>query len=478
MNKRNISNPFYLNSKSLNCFRVVLALVLLGYFLVVFRDCYWWYSSSGLIPAEIMITNFAWFIEYFSGDFTCRIVAISGILLSTCLIFSGKRILFLLTWLVLLIVILRSTYIVDNGVKVLHLLLLWSCFIDFEECRTKKEFNLYSFGSFALIFQIFMIYFFAFLGKDTDYWRWGNDTLSMVLNGSRGNLLAVKIAALKLDLSPFTRFLVYGEGVLALCLVSPFYVAICRYVAILIIIILHLSILLTLSIGVFPISCLLLFIPLIPTEFWKRFSTTQLAYIFGLGRQSKVSIVFRPIKLNLPNILGVTLISLCLFFCLNNKFGLISRKPFLIAKVYSLGDFFGFFQSWRMFNKPDRGVSWYAFNGVLKSGKQVDMVSWIDRNDIVSFPTQDRTELRQILSQNRSYVSMKWYRYFRKYTVSDKYATSLKAAALKSVCNRWNDGSREDLLTEVELYLFYKPIFPKENRVKTKLIFQENCFEK
>jgi len=452
-------------------------MVLLGYFLVVFRDCHWWYSESGLIPTEIMITDFAWLMQYLSSDALWRIMALSGILLSTCLIFSGKRIFFFLTWFVLLLVILRSSYIVDNGIKIIHLLLLWSCFIDFEECRTSKEFNLYSFGSFALIFQIFMIYFFAFLGKDTSYWQWGTDTITMILNGSRGNLLAEKISNFNFDLSPATRLLVYGEGILALCIVSPFYVAASRHLAVLGIITLHFFILLTLSIGVFPISCLLLFIPLLPSEFWEQFSKTRLATFVGMNKFKNVKTVIRPLRLNVRSILGVTLVSLCLFFCVNNKLGWVPKRHFLIAKVYAIGDFFGFFQSWRMFNRPDRGVSWYAFNGVLQSGKQVDLVSWIDGGNVVFFPTQDRAALSQLLSQNRSLVSMKWHRYFRRYTASSTYETSLKNAALKSACQRWNDGLQKDLLAEVALYLFYKPTFPEVNPVKTRLIFQEKCFE-
>ena len=182
-------------------------------------------------------------------------------------------------WLLVNSVQARNPFIGDRGDLQLSLLLLWAIFLPTDQVWCVKK----SAGHrpaprlavAGLVTQFASIYLFTAMLKTGDFWLARGDGLKFsLLSPMFAGPLASKLATLS---DPILRLLNYsviaGELFVGFLILSPFMVSLCRQLAVGLLLIFHLTVLATFSLGLFPLIGAATPLVLLPREFWDRFQT-------------------------------------------------------------------------------------------------------------------------------------------------------------------------------------------------------------
>ena len=190
-------------------------------------------------------------------------------------------------WFLTLSLVARNPLAMNHGDKLLVLLLFASLFLPLGrylslDARAKKDPPLTaasrwwtSFGSTFLILQIVLIYFVSGLHKSSTAWGIEYEAVRIALmDASHATSLGQALTQFPLVLKAMTFATIYLEQIFILLLLSPLYNQAFRCVLALIFAGLHIGIILTMDLVLFPWVCLVAWAAILPTPvydtLWRR----------------------------------------------------------------------------------------------------------------------------------------------------------------------------------------------------------------
>jgi predicted DCC family thiol-disulfide oxidoreductase YuxK len=294
----------YLNvdPRSLGLFRILFGVVLL-------LDLYWrylgvdfWYTNDGLLPNHTMLwapptrRMFSFFFMASTPAEARAAMALCALVFCGLIVGYRTRLMQLLTWLCLISLNTRICLLENGGDIVLNQLATWTLFLPLgqrfsadavlaslraREEHSAREFEdraalrpeaapVYSLAVLGVILQIFVIYLFNVLHKSGPTWTQGT-AVHLALHQDRlvtsfGVWLREHLSPSLLVLSTYATLVAEALG--AALVISPFWPAQTRLLALLLMPALHLSFALCMDLGPFSYAMAVCFPLLLDARYW------------------------------------------------------------------------------------------------------------------------------------------------------------------------------------------------------------------
>lgn len=284
--QKKLHQLFGIDLRSLALFRVALALHIIIDLINRASDLKAHYTDWGLLPRGALLTQF-WRPWYFSlhllngqAAFQAVLFLLAGAAALGLLVGYRTRLAAMLSWLLLVSLHARNPVILQGGDTLLRMLLFWSTFLplgakysvdqaltDSPKPHPKAVFSI---GSFALLLQVAMVYFFSFLLKDHPIWHNG-EAIYYALNIDQ---FATPLGHELLKYPGIMKGLTYGVLYLEcfgpMLAFVPFWNATFRIAAILLFWSFHAGLAVTMELGMFPYIGMIAWLPFLPGMAWDK----------------------------------------------------------------------------------------------------------------------------------------------------------------------------------------------------------------
>ena len=455
---------FQFDLRSLATFRILVGLTLISD--LIFRASRFgeMYTESGIVPIELSKSAFrilcgeevasnVWSI-YWANSETAYQAALFGLaMIFAMMLTTGlfTRLATLGSWILLVSLHARNPLVLTSGDFILKMSLFWSIFLplgarwSLDAKRLTRTFTTDSLASFAtagFMLQVIFMYFFTGLAKLNGDWFSGN-AMYYVLR-------------LDIYITEFGRGLLSHDGLLKFTCWATLFAEVLliwtmllswkngffRMLNLIVYWSFHIGIGLCMDIGLFPIICMVIWLPLIPTWVWDRKSTAE-----ETNPRKKLD---QPILLN---VLCGTLIG---FILLWNVFNIQSRTTNAIAHrigwatAVKIGYFFHIDQHFQMFGHPPKESPWFVYEAKLRDGSSIDLF----RQAPV---THERPE-----SVRLSIPGHHWRKYHRN-LVHPRYA-KLRQSLVDYMVKKWNREHGEDQqVDELKVFCYLEATGPNYN---------------
>ncbi len=250
------------------------------------------YAADGVLPLHLLerVTPFPW---AFASAYTW--VSSEGAVQALLLFHAGVAIAFvvgwrtrwmnLFLWFLTLSLNLRSPMILNGGDRILTSFLFWGIFLPLGACYSIDALRrhhplatsaLTRFGEVVFILQVFAIYLISGYLKWHAAWIYDFDALeNALLDESYALPLAHHLVHFPIFLKLLTIGTIYLEQLFILLFLSPVWNTFFRIVIPGSFILLHAGIALTLDIGVFPYTCIAVWLALLPPWLFDRLGMKQ-----------------------------------------------------------------------------------------------------------------------------------------------------------------------------------------------------------
>jgi len=244
------------------------------------------YSDFGLAPRSVVLENLSsrWFVSLhlLSGVWQVQAILflIAGLLACSLLIGYKTRFATVASWAFLVSLNVRNFHIFAGGDMLLRAVLFWSMFLPWGACYSIDRAwanpvgtlpkRIVTWGTVGFTIQIFLLYFTTALAKSgAQWWREGSAvyyamSIDYLVSPLGHWLLQMPPVILKL----MTWSVLGYEFIGPFFLLSPWLTGPIRTLAVFGFIVLHISIMLTLLIGVFPFIGIASIIFFLPSWFW------------------------------------------------------------------------------------------------------------------------------------------------------------------------------------------------------------------
>lgn len=289
---RHIYRTMGFDYRSLALYRCLMGLIVMADVFYRIPDIVNFYTDVGLVPRGIFFAEMGmpWSISFHMANgslgFAIAMFAIH-FLFGLMLVFGYKSRWAMIGAYIMTVSLHNRNWLVNNGGDdILRALLFISIFLPLNRCfsidsalrRDKEEIQdpIYvSTWGWMFFLQVFVIYFVSFVLKDHPMWR---SDFTAVYYASRLDIFASPLGFWVRQFPTFqkltTIFTIVLEGAGPLLLVFSFVFGrfwwIARIAVILLFWGLHLGIIATMWIGVFPWTCLVMWIIFLPTPFWEK----------------------------------------------------------------------------------------------------------------------------------------------------------------------------------------------------------------
>src|SRR5690606_20538713 len=309
-----------------------------------------------------------------------------------CLLVGYRTRLFtVLVWLFLMSVHNRNPLILQAGDHLLRMVVFWAMFLPWgyllsldslKNVGGKKSYSYESFASLAYICQIAFLYYFSALLKSSPEWRSEFTAIYYALSIDQiirpvGELLYPHYELLRL----LTAGTFYLELVLPLLLFMPFYNAWFRMAIIIGITLLQFGIFLTMNVGLFTATAVVIMIGLLPTSFLDSFSSrlsgtigslkifvNRLIQRYPFMKERKKIAPARP-RLSLEII-----VVLALVYVLGWNMQTVGKKV-IPDNFLWIGSLFKLHQHWGMFSPVVfKNDGWFIYAGTTQDGGEIDLL--------------------------------------------------------------------------------------------------------
>ena len=302
---------FGLDRRSLVLFRWFLGATILLDMLLRLRDVTAHYTDTGILPRHGLLelsrhaADFSLYLVNGTASWTLLLFLLTTFCAIGLMIGWRTRWMTVILWLLLLSLHVRTPHITNGGDLLLRLLLFWSFFLPLgdrsnrlpRDGRLKNDFchamdgrrGLYvSIGTAGYIVQLCLLYLFSALFKTGPAWVNGSAVevvLRCDLYGTSFRHLLLETPALMTAATHLTLGLERWGWLL---IFFPFWTGQARMLAIFLFVCMHLGFALFLHIGLFPLICIVAWMPLIPGFVWDHWLNRD-----GTGGGSE-STVLRP----------------------------------------------------------------------------------------------------------------------------------------------------------------------------------------
>ncbi len=301
-----IKNRIEIDTRSLAIFRILMGFMIIVEVLLRFRNLTFFYTDYGVTPRILMreeIPTQAFSFHFISGEpEIIAILFILQILFAIQLIIGYKtRWAIIICFIFMVSLDYRNTFITSYADTLFRLMLFWSIFLPLSEkysidsIRSKNipKKSISSFASFIILIQIIMMYFINGLSKVNNHSRWiDGEAIISILNYEKITFFMADYVLLLPEYilhfgGVFWYLLLLFSGIL---IVSKNWY---RFAFVLLFMFYHISLLLTVRIGLFsiiPIISLILFIQSDIYEYMNKFIKSYLAnklnnYLLNINNQ-------------------------------------------------------------------------------------------------------------------------------------------------------------------------------------------------
>jgi hypothetical protein len=477
---RGVARRVGIDPRALAAFRIAVGALVIVDLALRSRDLVAFYTDSGVLPREALFSVYGsvYSLHAVSGEAWVQVLLflLAGAFAFAMTVGYRTRIATVASLLLLTSLQLRNPIILNSGDTLLRMLLLWGIFLPLDErwaigaSRNDRErAPVVSIGTVALLGQVVLMYATNAVHKTrSDEWMNG-EALSYIFTADHltillGDVIVEYPALLEL----FTIFWV------ALILAAPFLVLLTgvpRAVLASVFVGMHLGMLVTLRIDLFPLIVVAGLLPFYPPVVWD--AAASLASQIGLAdalrsrleqvgqSATPVATPVAPLRVPTPSLparavssgwfdrlrAGFFRVIPCVFFVLvltSNAVAVdYAEVPEPADRAVEVAD-----QNWRMFApNPTRTTRWFAAPGTLENGTTMDVLH------------DSRVDLSRPASAEDTYPTSRW----RKYLSNVQYARDEGHPSYLAnyLCNRWNERHETDV-EEVTVYYMYERTDPYE----------------
>ncbi len=289
-----VKESFEFDYRSLALYRFLMGFIVISDVVYRLPDVTNFYTDVGLIPRGIFINEMTmpWSLSFHLANGTTYFALAMFMLqfiFGLMLVFGFKSTWAMIGAFLMCVSVHNRNWLVNNGGDdIMRALLFLSIFLPLnryfsidsalrkDKNRTRKSHL--SFWGLAFFVQVFAIYFVSYILKDHPVWR---KDFTAVFFSSRLDIFATSFSVWLRDFPLIqkltTIFTIYLEFLGPLLLVMAFLLGRFWWVGRLLVIALfmglHIGIILTMNIGVFPYLCLVMWLLFLPSQFWDYFST-------------------------------------------------------------------------------------------------------------------------------------------------------------------------------------------------------------
>ena len=312
----------------------------------------------------------------------------------------------------------------------------------------------------GFLIQLCVVYWVPVLRRPDPAW-WNGEMLYYALNHDQiATSLGVWLRQWSFPLPWLSLGVIWWEVIGPLLVWVPVFPQLCRLIAVIGFSLLHLGIGLFMSIGIFPIVCIVAWLAVLPGGFWDAVQRRQSVTSIGEWLHSKswlsarlrsMPTAWRPRAVNLQPSMWTNLAAgffVCFILAWNLQ-QLTPKRIWLPSQLNVVSYVFGLRQNWNMFTPgPPRDDGWYVIAAKLQDGQQVNLLT---DGGPVSFEKPDL--VIQSLPNHR------WQRYFE----------NLKAAPDNMLWNfftryvtwRWHQShGPQEQIRQLDIYYVQEETLP------------------
>lgn len=453
---------FGMDVRSLAIFRIFLGLTVLLDVLLRYPDAEAFYSDRGLFdraanqqflrdfwPLGWEWCNWSW--NWLSGS-TAWQQGLFGLeaFAAICLLLGcWTRLATFVVWMLVASQQLRNPLVVTSGDTLLKLMLFWSMFLPLDRVWSVSAWRRQagpanvatwhvSIASAGFILQVLLMYFFTGVAKFNDIW-FGGQAMDYVL---RLELYITDFGRWMLGFPLLLKWASWGTLLIELVgiwlLLCPWGNSGWRLFNLLAFWGLHLGIALCMSIGLFPLICLIAWLPLLPREAWTAVPIPR-------PESGKLSEWQRGCL-----IAGAVLIAATLWVNLSN----LSHGPFSRTLPRILGAVvrtLGLDQHFQMFGIPPNQSPWFVYETRLNNGEKRDI-----------FRPGNQLDLNRPENVAATFPGHNWRKLHQ--NLVDARLAAYRPALLEYAVRKWNEQHQEaEQVQAATLRCFIEKTGPNHN---------------
>lgn len=374
-----IKNVFSLDLRSLALFRICLSITILADLLLRSRDLLAHYTDYGVMPRQSLgLETSPWLlsIHNLSGEvYFQAILFLLATSLAVCLLIGLKtQYMVFLNWLMLISLQNRNPLVLSGADVGLDLMMFWALFLPLGARfsidsligkHNHRSNSVFTAATIALISQVFIVYFFSFLAKNSPEWRIEGSAIHYALNSLN---YSTELGKFLLGFPSVNKFLSYStlliESLLPLLLLFPIKNSVFRLIFVTTMAVMHISFGITLSIGIFTLVFITLLTPLLPSIFWDylylRFKSIE-------TKQENNSFTLSP----LISIVVFAALSYVIIWNISNFKNFRFLMP---GELKHPGFILHLNQNWTFFAPPSHYYTWFIVSGEDYLGKSTNLL--------------------------------------------------------------------------------------------------------
>lgn len=446
-----VSQCYALDARALSFLRISIALVIIADLCIRGTDLAAFYTDSGIWPTRVLY-NFGWKPGYWSlhalsGSYAWALALFTLHFIAACCLLVGYRTK-AATLLVLLLAISmhnRNLYIQQAGDDLLRLILFWGLFLPWNSCyaldakRKQVSAKQKPLANLGYLLMLASVYIFTVSLKTSAEWHGEGSAVYYALSLEQMRLpMGDLLYGFPWLMKWFTWLVFYTELLIPVLIIYPSKKGKLRFIAFLMIVMLHTGIGLTLYVGLFFVINMVAGLALLPGSLLDK-----------AGLRSALSIKTIRIKKHIfkwvGNSICIAVMIACMVINLSaiNSFDYELRKEVVYAaNALRLDQYWGMFSPYVL--KKD---GWFVYHGIDSLGRQWDL----RRNE----DYVDYTKPAHIVSM---YHSDRW-RKLAENLQNDNF-TFLRPLYGKYVLHKWNKEHPEKKIAILNLYFMEKENLP------------------
>jgi hypothetical protein len=452
---RAVAAIFGIDRRSLAAMRIGVGTLLLVDLVSRARHLGLFYTDAGLVPRELVDP---WYREIFvsihglSGSTAWQVLVFALAGAFAVLLAAGwfTRLAAVASWVLLTTLQLRNPYVGDFGDEIFRLVLFWCMFLPLGSCWSidaRREGGpgsrepVLSVASAGILCQIVIVYFVGALHKSGADWHGDATAIYYTLHQDwMARRLGVFLRPFEAVGSFATRVVLAFEYVGAFLLLTPSRFGAIRTAAVVAFWLFHLSLAVSITLGVFPWIVGAALVAFLPGWFWDRVGLP----LASAGEATSAVSTARRVAGGAANAFA----ALALVWVVAHNVGHLTGTS-MPAALARWGDMLRLDQRWVMYS-PDvpRTDGWYVTPGLLGDGSVVDLTPGGSALDLDSEAPVDWNK-PDLLSSD--HLSWRWGIYMIR--LQEPGSRALLQRFASWTCRQWNarnDGPRR--LEQLEIY--------------------------
>ncbi len=395
---------FGIDIRSLALFRICLALLMLSDLLYRAQDMQAHYTDAGVMPIALVSVvqqqHWYWSIHTMHPalPFEVGLFVLAGLFALSLLVGYRTRTVSVICWLLLISLQNRNTMVLTGGDQMLRMLAFWGMFLPLGVCWSVDRAldksgeivppRIFSMGSIALLVQLASIYLFGALLKSGPTWHTDNTAVFYSLSMDQFSTpLALSLLHYH-DLLKVLTILAYRLELLApLFLLASAFSGLFRTLIVFLYVGFHISLGLTLELGLFPVIGAFAWLVLLPSWFWETLFRLSARLPFRFAPTLPPALLLhwpalrerlRPQRLHLRSprlVSGLVAFYLVYILAWNVRVLDFDRYVHLFPRSWNwIGEVVRVDQYWALF-APDPMMShgWVVVPAILANGQEVDL---------------------------------------------------------------------------------------------------------